>query len=293
MMKLNSETDIKMLIIKILFFVAVTLCMGISSFANGKAILAKSENKKLESQLLNIQQSINNLSENNDKLETEIESKQALYEDTLENLKIAYLTFDDGPSNHTLQILDTLDKYNVKATFFVNYKEGNDELYKEIVKRGHVLGNHTYSHVYSNIYSSKEAFIADVQKLDEQLQKITGKEPSKIVRFPGGSNNLLSGSRNFMLELAKQMTAMGYTFFDWNIDSQDAATQIQSKDVIVNAILRDTHYVQHANILMHDSDPKITTLEALPQIIEGLKAQGFVFDKLSHESPKAQFIEID
>ena len=293
MMRLESEPDMKITITKTIFFIAVALCIALGIFTQSKALLAKSENKKLQSQLLNVQASINKFSEENDKLELEIENKQSQYEVSLENLKIAYLTFDDGPSNHTLEILNTLDKYNVKATFFVNYKEGNEELYKEIVKRGHVLGNHTYSHVYSNIYSSKEAFVADVQKLDNELQKITGKEPSKIIRFPGGSNNTIGGSIKFMSELAKNMTDLGYTFFDWNIDSQDATMLTQRKDVIVNTILRDCQYVQHANILMHDSDPKVTTLEALPQIIEGLKAQGFVFDKLSHDSPKSQFIIMD
>jgi len=293
MMRLKSESDIKLIIIKVVFFIFVALCVALGAVTQGKAMVAKSDNKKLQAQLQTLQDSINKYSEENDKLESEIENKQTQYEVALENLKVAYLTFDDGPSIHTLQILDTLDKYNVKATFFVNYKQGKEDLYKEIVKRGHVLGNHTYSHAYTNIYSSKEAFIADIEKLDAELQKITEKEPSKIIRFPGGSNNTFGGSIKFMSELAKEVTGKGYTFFDWNVDSSDATKLTQSKDIIVNTILRDSKYVHHANILMHDADPKVTTLEALPTIIEGLKAQGFVFDKLSHEAPAAQFVNID
>ena len=63
------------------------------------------------------------------------------------------MTFDDGPSKNTMQILDILKKYNIKATFFVNGKEDEFSLkvYERIIKEGHNLGNHTYSHEYDYI----------------------------------------------------------------------------------------------------------------------------------------------
>lgn len=293
----ESKSNLKSLIGKTIFFVILFLTLIGTVFTQSQAILAKSESKKLQSELEEVKSSINNLSEQNTSLQAEITDKETAYKKAMENLKFAYLTFDDGPSAHTGKLLDTLDKYKVKATFFVNYKEGKDDVYKEIAKRGHVLANHTYSHDYKKIYSSKENFIADVEKLDTELERITGAKPSKILRFPGGSNNTISwnysGSSRFMPELAKEMTNKGYTFFDWNVDSTDASTFRQEKHIIVNRVLEDCTYVKHANILMHDLDPKDTTLEALPQIIEGLKNQGFMFDVLTHDSPKAQFTEVN
>ncbi len=258
--------------------------------------MAVSQNKRLHNKIEEIKVSKETLTKENENLQIEVQNKQKNYEQALSKVKIAYLTFDDGPSNHTKNILDTLDKYGIKATFFVNHKDGMDDLYKEIINRGHVLANHTSSHNYSKVYRTKESFVEDVQKLDNELKRITGKEPSKILRFPGGSNNTISlnynHGENFMKELAQHMTDLGYTFYDWNVDSMDAATFRQDKNVIVNRVLEDAKYVKHANILMHDLDPKDTTPEALPEIIEGLKAQGFIFESLNHESPKAQFTEV-
>lgn len=297
MRKTRSKPNATLIIGKIIFLCAVLISITIFAVAQTRIILAKSENMKLQSSIQEMEKSIETLSLENSNLENELVDKTALYQDKLKNVKIAYLTFDDGPSGNTKKILDTLDRYNVKATFFVNYKEGRDEDYKDISKRGHVLANHTYSHIYSKVYSSKENFINDVTKLDDKLKSITGKEPSKILRFPGGSNNTIShnygGSPKFMYELAKELKGMGYTFYDWNIDSTDASTFRQEKQIIVNRVLQDCQFVKHANILMHDLDHKDTTAEALPEIIEGLKAQGYVFDVLTHESPSTQFINIE
>lgn len=281
---------------KILLLSFILLTLSITIFSQARVIMAVSQNKRLNNKIEEIKISKETLTKENENLQVEVQNKQKNYEQALSKVKIAYLTFDDGPSNHTKNILDTLDKYKIKATFFVNHKDGMDDLYKEIINRGHVLANHTSSHNYKKVYNSKESFVEDVQKLDNELKRITGKEPSKILRFPGGSNNTISlnynHGENFMKELAQHMTDLGYTFYDWNVDSMDAATFRQDKNVIVNRVLEDAKYVKHANILMHDLDPKDTTPEALPEIIEGLKAQGFIFESLSHESPKAQFTQV-
>ena len=101
-----------------------------------------------------------------------------------------YLTFDDGPSIYTEEILDILDEYQVKATFFVVGKESDaaKEALRDIVARGHTLGMHSYSHKYSELYASEEAFEADFLKLQGYLEDVTGVK-SKVYRFPGGSSN--------------------------------------------------------------------------------------------------------
>ncbi len=279
---------------RIILFIALIICFGISIFSNSRVILAMNSSKKLQNKIQTISSNNDILSQENTKLQQAIEGKKSEYEAAMANMKVAYLTFDDGPSDNTMQLLNVLDKYKVKATFFVTYKEGYDEEYKEIVKRGHVLANHTYSHDYSKIYSSPDVFIKEVTDLDAKLKEITGVEPSKILRFPGGSNNDLSSTysgSNFMKSLASRLNDMGYTFFDWNVDSTDASTGTQAKSVIVHRVLSDSPYVKHANILMHDTNMKYTTLEAMPEIIEGLSSKGYMFDVLSHDSHPVQFIQ--
>ncbi|MCM1989799.1 polysaccharide deacetylase [Oceanirhabdus seepicola] len=213
----------------------------------------------------------------------------------LSKAKIAYLTFDDGPSSNTLAILDILDKYNIKATFFVNGHEGLEHLYKEIVNRGHVIANHTFSHDYSYVYSSVENFKEDVNKLNDFIESTTGTAPAKLLRFPGGSNNQVSWSysgKGFMNELVKDMTNEGYNYFDWNVDSKDANAYRQKKDVIVKSVLNGAKYVQKANVLMHDLGPKTTTVEALPEVIEGLISQDFIFDPLTEDAYKPHFLKV-
>ena len=105
-----------------------------------------------------------------------------------------YLTFDDGPSANTLKILDILEEYGVKATFFTvgTAGEGEEEILKQIVEAGHTLGMHSYTHDYSELYSSVENFAADFAREQEFLYGVTGVK-SKVYRFPGGSSNTVSG----------------------------------------------------------------------------------------------------
>ena len=101
-----------------------------------------------------------------------------------------YLTFDGGPDENTDKILDVLDKYGVKATFFVVGDDSKDmqEVYKRIVKDGHTLGMHSFSNKYSTIYASTEAFEQDFDKISSYLKDVTGVN-SLYYRFPGGSSN--------------------------------------------------------------------------------------------------------
>ena len=269
----------------------------INIYFTSQLFFNRSKYKTLESNIESIQTEKTKLLSENEKLKNEISKNEAKINEVIKTSKRAYLTFDDGPSNHTLKILDILDKYNIKATFFVNKKDNMDKIYKEISDRGHVIANHTATHNYKKIYKNQDNFIADVKALDDFIENITGKKPSKVLRFPGGSNNLVNKScnnnANFMPELAQKMTDLGYTFFDWNIDSTDASAFRQKKDIIVKSILNNTPSVNTANILMHDLDPKDTTVDALPEIIEGLKSQGFIFDSLSHDSVKIQFTKVN
>jgi peptidoglycan/xylan/chitin deacetylase (PgdA/CDA1 family) len=207
--------------------------------------------------------------------------------------KIAYLTFDDGPSANTESILNILRRYGIHATFFVVGKgslEGQ-RLYRLIVKEGHLLGNHTYSHNYASLYSSVHAFAQDTQRLSKLLERITGVKPT-LLRYPGGSNNQICrhyGGAGIMTPIINEMKREGYVYTDWNVSSTDAASAVQPKNEIIDAVLNGSKNKSKAIILMHDVTAKITTIEALPEVIEGLIKQGFHFDVLGPDKFLFQF----
>lgn len=192
--------------------------------------------------------------------------------------KVAYLTFDDGPSeNNTPEILNILDKYNVKATFFVvgSMASKYPDLVKLEYEKGHAIGNHTYSHNYKYIYSNVNAFIDDVNKDDEVLKSIIGtKYDSKLVRFPGGSFGVK------MKPFRDALIKAGYHYVDWNDLTGDAEGKNVSVDKLLSNLKKYTENEEHVVILMHDAPDKTTTAEALPMVIEYLKSLGYSFAKL-------------
>ena len=182
-----------------------------------------------------------------------------------------YLTFDDGPSYNTERILNILDDYGVKATFFVIGKtdERSLAIYRRIVDEGHTLGMHSYSHRYQDIYRSVEAFSEDLSRLQELLYEVTGVW-SRYYRFPGGSSNTVS--RSDMQVFINYLTEKDITYFDWNISSGDAATGYVSVQRIVNNSLSGLRDKSEGIILMHDTAEKSNTVHALRQIIEAILA---------------------
>ena len=182
-----------------------------------------------------------------------------------------YLTFDDGPSVYTDEILDILDRYGVKATFFVVGKE--DEKSKEalakIAEAGHTIGLHSYSHDYDKIYGSVEEFAADYNRIQEYVSQATG-QTSKFYRFPGGSST--SKSDIDMLEFAEYLAGEGVEFYDWNISSGDGGSVVLDVDTLVKNSTKSISNWKTSIILFHDSADKATTVEALPTIIENILA---------------------
>lgn len=178
-----------------------------------------------------------------------------------------YLTFDDGPSCYTDDILDILNQYDVKATFFVVGKTDEESLeqYKRIADEGHTLGIHSYSHKYNEIYKSVDSYAEDLRSLQELLYEATGIW-SRYTRFPGGSSNRVSTVN--MQELVEYLEEQGIQYFDWNISSGDARSGYISVQTIVDNVMRDIEKHDTAIVLMHDAADKKTTVEALPIIIE-------------------------
>ncbi len=188
----------------------------------------------------------------------------------IEGTRYVYLTFDDGPSSSTDEILDILDEYGVKATFFVCGKPDSRYTsdYKRIVEEGHTLGMHSYSHKYSTIYESEESFKADLDKLRIFLYETTGVW-ARYYRFPGGSSNTVSNVP--ISDLATLLADQEITFFDWNISAGDDRSGA-NKDTIYSNIVNNIPKFKHSIVLLHDAADKKSTVEALPEIIEAIQA---------------------
>ena len=200
---------------------------------------------------------------------------------------VIYLTFDDGPSNLTKDILKILDEEGVKATFFVT---GNVNSYKDILREiynsGHTIGLHSYSHDYSYVYSNKSNYFDDIDRLNDSIESIIGIR-SNIIRFPGGSSNTISKNyyNGIMSYLTSEVLNRGYVYFDWNVDSDDAGKAFNDKDKIYYNVISSLSYSRANVVLMHDSGTHIATKEALLSIIEYGKSKGYVFKAIGKDTP--------
>jgi peptidoglycan/xylan/chitin deacetylase (PgdA/CDA1 family) len=206
--------------------------------------------------------------------------------------KKVYLTFDDGPSLYTNEILDILAKYNVKATFFVIGKTDDEskEIYKRIVNEGHTLGMHSYSHQYDKIYNSLEDFTKDFTKLRKLLYDTTGYKPT-IYRFPGGSDNLVN--KHGMNTFIRYLNEKSIVYYDWNVVNGDATGVEYTKKQLIKNVLDGVETKKTSIVLMHDSPTKKATLDSLPTLLEDLIDKGAEVLPLNNEVPPIQMIKAD
>ena len=191
---------------------------------------------------------------------------------------VCCLTFDDGPSANTDRVLEILDRYGVKATFFVVGRTGTEdqERMRRIVAAGHTLAMHSWSHNYSKVYASVESFLEDFSQLYQWIHEVTGVYPT-VFRFPGGSIN--NYNRGVYQEIIAEMTRRGFVYFDWNASAQDATTTHREASAIAADCLRGIGQ-DLVVVLAHDSAARTTTADALPAIIEGYRAAGYTFSAL-------------
>lgn len=198
--------------------------------------------------------------------------------------RVVYLTFDDGPSPRTSEILDILKKYNVKATFFVtNQNSQYDYLIKRAYDEGHTIGLHTSSHNYHEIYASEDAYFADLQAIQDKVYNITGYR-STIIRFPGGSSNTVSRfNPGIMTRLTQLVEERGFYYHDWNVDSEDAAGANEERQM--NNVMTYSPKHEVVNLLMHDSGNKYATVNSLEAKIKYYLDNGYSIQPLTPSSP--------
>lgn len=193
------------------------------------------------------------------------------------------LTFDDGPSKTTPDVLAALNAAGVKATFFVvatGYNEKYLPLIAEAAAAGHQIAFHSASHEYSDIYQSPDAYWEDIALLQERISPYILTDGIHYLRFPGGSTNTVSrryGGKGIMSELKAQAEEKGYTYVDWNVCAEDAVGGKPSANTIYRNVVRETGEQTQCIVLMHDSATTRTTAEALPDIIQWYKDQEFAF----------------
>lgn len=198
------------------------------------------------------------------------------------NGKVVYLTFDDGPSAHTARLLDVLDAYGVKATFFV-VNSGYLHLLPRMAASGHTIAMHCYSHKYDSVYASDEAYFNDLYKMQSVIQSYTGVAPT-LLRFPGGSSNTVSRKycRGIISRVSQKLDEMGYKYFDWNVDSRDA-DNAKTKEAVINNVIGGIKRKDCSIVLQHDI--RGYSVDAVETIIQWGLANGYTFMALDSSSP--------
>lgn len=197
-----------------------------------------------------------------------------------EGSKVCYLTFDDGPSENTLKVLEILRQYDAKATFFLigeNINEETAPIVQKILEEGHAVGLHANVHTYKSLYRSLDSFLSDYEKLFVRLRDEFGIE-TPLFRFPGGSAcSYLHGNGK---EFIRQMHSRGFSCYDWNVSGEDAVGKPTVSSIKKN-VFRDVFRYNTPVVLLHDSAQTTKTLEALPEILLRISGEGYRFLSLA------------
>lgn len=203
-----------------------------------------------------------------------------------EGKKIMYLTFDDGPSQNTQAVLDILEEYDAKATFFVT-AEFSDYLHliRAEKEAGHAIGVHTYSHRYDQIYADSASFWDDVEKMQKIIEEQCGSRTS-ILRFPGGTSNTISQryAQGIMSQLAEEAEQKQYAYYDWNATNGDGDTSLSAQQLVEQA-KREIGEQPVVMLLMHDGAGNEASVKALSQILSYIRDQGYEFRVIDELTP--------
>lgn len=283
---MKKYVDKKRITFIVIAIVVIIITLSMSIYYLVDTTLRVKKSKEFEKQIIEYNQQ-----QQEETKQKEIE-KQAkipkLTEQGKENIKniyhtdkkVAYLTFDDGPSNNTHQILDILKQNNIKATFFVlgSQVEIFPETTNRIYNEGHYIANHGYSHKYSEIYQSPEQVLNEFNQCNQIVAKTINvpEYNSHLFRFPGGS---VGGK---YAELKKQAITLleqnDILHIDWNSLTGDSEKVNPTEEYLMDNLQKTTEGKNSLVILMHDAQAKKITAETLPKVIEYLQQQGYSFE---------------
>lgn len=275
---MKKYVDKKRIIFTIIVIIIIILTLILIGYYSIDSIIRLKAIQKYDEQLIQ-EKSI--LSE---ELNKKIEEKQKI-ENTKNNInniyksetKRAFLTFDDGPSKNTETILQILNQYQIKASFFLlgSQVEKNPELVKKIYDQGNYIANHGYSHEYSSIYSSPQAVLDEFNHTNTLIRQALEKPDfnSHLFRFPGG---LAGGKYAEIKKQAKDLLEQNKIFaVDWNALTGDSEKSNPIPEELMTNLQKTTNGKNSVVILMHDAAAKKVTADILPQVIEYLKTQGY------------------
>lgn len=295
----RTNKTIKILIILIILVFIIIIGVFTMMFFNYKgieiAIFSKNKNETIQTSTAEVNDNINNEIDNNNDIpeqnqnnnlpnmnEETIKKIKNIYKEGSSDNKVAYLTFDDGPSKKiTPQVLDILKENDIKATFFVlGTNVGyNPQVLKRAYEEGHYIANHGYSHEYSKIYDKKENVLEEYNKTEQAIREAIGVEnySSGLFRFPGGS----AGGKyaDIKDEAKKLLEENNVAYLDWNALTSDAVAGT-SKDELIKSLKETVKGKDSVVILMHDAGNKKDTLETLPEIIGYLREEGYQFKNI-------------
>lgn len=205
--------------------------------------------------------------------------------------KKVYITFDDGPSKNTDELLDLLAQYNAKATFFVIGHEGEESkrLYKRMVDEGHAIGMHSYSHDYENIYKSVEDFEKDFTKISDLLYDSIGYVPD-LYRFPGGSSN--SRCKKLTIQpFIRFLLDRDLRYFDWNVENGDATGKNYTAEELAQNLLDGVANKTTSVVLCHDTNAKGKTLESMKIVLPALVEKGAQILPITADTPMIRHVK--
>ncbi len=283
---MKKYVDKKRITFIVIAIVAIIITLSMSIYYLVDTTLRVKKSKEFEKQIIEYNQQ-----QQEEAKQKEIE-KQAkipkLTEKGKENIKniyhtdkkVAYLTFDDGPSNNTHQILDILKQNNIKATFFVlgSQVEIFPETTNRIYNEGHYIANHGYSHKYSEIYQSPEQVLNEFNQCNQIVAKTINvpEYNSHLFRFPGGSvGGKYAELKNQTVTLLEQNEIL---HIDWNSLTGDSEKVNPTEEYLMDNLQKTTEGKNSLVILMHDAQAKKITAETLPKVIEYLQQQGYSFE---------------
>ena len=195
--------------------------------------------------------------------------------------KACYLTFDDGPSHNTEKILDILKEHDAKATFFMigeEMREDKRPVIERMIEDGHVIGLHSNVHDFDKLYVNVDACVRDFDAQYKTLKEEYGVD-TRIVRFPGGSAcTYMNGQRR---QFVAAMREKGYRCFDWNVSGEDSYGNPTVWSIQKHVF--DTFFdYENPIVLLHDANNADVTVDALPGILERIKAEGYSFETLEN-----------
>lgn len=213
----------------------------------------------------------------------DMEQSGSLGSDDAVTDKILYLTFDDGPSDNTRMILDTLKKYNAKASFFLIGRKGFAHV-REILQEGHALGIHSYSHKKELCYLSEDAFMQELEQFQQELAQYTDYVPG-IIRFPFGSINTVNkDDPGMMRRLCRRVQDAGYRYFDFDVIARDTFDN-RTPETVLDAVIRGICKAskKHTMIVLHETQEH--SARAVEQILLWGIQNGYTFLPITEATP--------